>query len=770
MRWLFWLALPVSCAFAQSPVESARTLTGQYCIGCHNQKNKTAGVSVDGIDWSKPGNSADTLEKVLRKVRSGEMPPPRLPRPSADASTAFTGWLTKSLDQAAQDQPNPGRPAIHRLNRAEYSNAIRDLLALDIKPGATLPVDDSGYGFDNIADVLSVSPGLLERYMLVARQISRQAVGDPAIKPVEEDYANERRGGGRGRYERPSDDLPFDAGTGMSFQHYFPLDAEYLIRVKLGTADNAVREVRIPVKAGLRTIGAAYLRESAKAEVAIPGGRRGAPAAAAAGAGRGGGGGAPSQLDLRMDGARLKLFTVPAGPGGAPQVQRVLVAGPYNVAGSGETASRARIFVCRPANAQEETPCARTILSGLARRAFRRPVSEGELKPLLAFYASGRGEGDFDHGIEKALRAVLSSPSFLFRIERDPARTAAGTVYRLNDYELASRLSFFLWSSIPDDELLGLADAGKLKDDAVLQKQVRRMLDDPRSHALVDNFAGQWLYLRNLAVARPDPDAFPDFDDSLRDAFQTETSLFFQNILREDRSVFELLDANYTYLNQRLAEHYGIPNVYGPQFRKVTLTDPNRGGLLGQGSILTVTSPPNRTSVVQRGKWILETLLGAPPPPPPPDIPDLKPHGKDGKLLSLREQMETHRANATCAACHSRMDPLGFALENYDGVGKWRVKDAGYPIDATGKLPNGTTFEGPAGLKKILLSQRREDFANTAVEKMFTYALGRGVEYYDMPTVRAISREAAKEDYRMSAIISAIVRSTSFQMRRSPEL
>jgi hypothetical protein len=778
MKWLVWLALPVSCAFSQTPAESARVLTGQYCVGCHNQKVKTANVSLEGIDWSKPGTSADTLEKVLRKVRSGEMPPPSLPHPTPAAATAFTDWLTKSLDQAAHDQPNPGRPAIHRLNRAEYSNAIRDLLALDVKPGNQLPVDDSGYGFDNIADVLSVSPGLLERYMSVARQISRNAVGDPAIKPVDEEYANERRGGGRGaRNERPSDDLPFDAGTGMSFQHYFPLDAEYLIRVKAGAnnaaANAAAREVRIPVKAGLRTIGVAYLRESAKAEVAIPAGRRGVPAAAAAAfAGRGGmGGGAPAQLDLRLDGARLKLFNVPAGFGGAPPViNSVLVAGPYNASGSGETPSRAKIFVCRPASAEEETPCARTILTGLARRAFRRPVSEGEMKPLMAFYASGRAEGSFDHGIEKALRAVLSSPSFLFRIEQDPARTAAGTVYRLNDYELASRLSFFLWSSIPDDELLTLADAGKLKDDAVLQKQVRRMLDDPRSQALVDNFAGQWLYLRNLAVARPDPDAFPDFDDSLRDAFRMETSLFFQNILREDHSIFELLDAKYTFLNQRLAEHYGIPNVYGPQFRKVELADANRGGLLGQGSILTVTSPPNRTSVVQRGKWILETLLGAPPPPPPPDIPDLKPHGKDGKLLSLREQMETHRANATCAACHSRMDPLGFALENYDGVGKWRVKDAGHPIDATGKLPNGTPIDGPAGLKKVLLSQRRDDFANTVVEKMLTYALGRGLEYYDMPVVRSISRDAAKDDYRMSAIISGIVRSTSFQMRRTPEL
>jgi hypothetical protein len=463
----------------------------------------------------------------------------------------------------------------------------------------------------------------------------------------------------------------------------------------------------------------------------------------------------------------VKLFQVSGA--GAPQVAGMVISGPYNVTGRGNTPSRQLIFACRPTNAAEEAPCARTILTKLARRAFRRSVTDADIKPLLAFYERGRAEGDFDHGIEKALTAMLASPDFLFRVERDPKGSAPGSVYRVTDNALASRLSFFLWSGIPDDQLLSLAEQGKLSDPVVLEQQVRRMLDDPRSQALVDNFAGQWLYLRNLELSKPDPDVFPEFDETLKQSFRTETSLFFQNILRQDHSLLELLDADYTFLNQRLAEHYGVPNVYGPQFRKVTLTDPNRGGLLGQGSMLTVTSYPNRTSVVQRGKWILETLLGTPPPPPPANVPDLIAHGKDGRSLTMRQQMEQHRADPVCASCHSRMDPLGFALENYDGVGKWREKDDGNTIDPSGKLPDGSKFAGPAGLKKALLSNHRDEFVETATEKLLLYALGRGLEYYDLPAVRTISREAAKDDYRMSALITAIVRSTPFQMRRTPD-
>jgi len=681
-------------------------------------------------------------------------------------------WLESSLDQAAVEKPNPGRPAVHRLNRAEYSNAIRDLLGLDVAAGSTLPVDDSGYGFDNIGDVLSMSPVLLERYMTTARRVSRLAVGDMKIKPSEErfdaprDVIRQKNQLGP-RNERISDDLPFDSRGGMSLQYYFPLDAEYLIKVKTnadtGNGDTPdPYEIRLPVKAGMHRIGVSFPRESAKLELSSPPNGRRAVAQTGPPPKR-----PPVEMDLRVDGARMKRFEVVQR--NIADVTSVTVGGPYQPTGRGETPARAKIFVCYPKNSSDENGCAEKILGNLTRRAFRRPVTVADVRPLMSFYESGRREGDFDHGIQKAVQAVLVSPDFLFRTEHDPPGTAPGTAFRVNDYELASRLSFFLWSSIPDDELLTLADSGKLKDSAVLEAQVRRMLDDPRAHALASNFGGQWLYLRNLATVKPDPDEFPEFDDSLRRAFEQETQLFVESVLREDHSILSLLDANYTFLNERLAQHYGIPRVYGPQFRRVSLNDPNRGGLLGQGSILTVTSYPNRTSVVQRGKWVLENLLGAPPPPPPPDIPDLKPHGKDGERLTIRQAMEVHRSNPTCASCHARMDPIGFALENYDGVGQWRTKEGGSEIDASGKLPDGAQFTGPAGLKKILLSGHKDEFVDTVTEKLLTYALGRGVEYYDRPAIRSITREAAKSDYRISALISAIVKSTPFQMRRTQD-
>ena len=735
----------------------------QNCIACHSQKLKTANVVLEGMDFSNVSANAPVLEKVLRKVRTGEMPPAPLPHPPAAASAAFTRGLEEALDRAAAANPDPGRPAIHRLNRAEYSNTIRDLLALDIQPGALLPVDDSGYGFDNVADVLSISPMLLERYMSVARKVSRLAVGDLGMKPVTEDFPFPRYATGQRRNERVSDDLPFDSSGGMSLAHYFPVDAEYIIKVKMSGDAGKVHELRLPIKAGLRTVGVTFLRDSTKPEIPEPpSNRRGAPPPLPPRV-------LPAELDVRLDGARLQLIEVRGVNSGLPGLDKLTIAGPYNTTGRGDTPSRARVFICRPAAPREELPCAKTILSNLARRAFRRPVTDADVTPLLAFYRRGREEGDFDQGIEKALRAMLVSPDFLFRAERDPSGSAPGSVYRISDLELASRLSFFLWSTIPDEELLSLAGKGRLKDSAVLGAQVRRMLDDPKSQALVSNFAGQWLALRNLAVVRPDPDAFPEFDESLRRSFRKETELFFNSVLRDDRSVLELLDANYTFLNDRLAEHYGLPKMYGPQFRKVALTDPNRGGLLGQGSILTVTSYPDRTSVVQRGKWILETLLGTPPPPPPPNIPELKPHGQDGRKLTMREQMEQHRSNAICASCHARMDPLGFALENYDGVGHWRAQDAGRDIDASGRLPDGTQFVGPVGLKKTLVESHGDEFINTLTEKLLIYALGRGLEYYDKPAVRSITREAARDNYRMSALVTAIVNSTPFQMRRTRE-
>jgi hypothetical protein len=621
-------------------------------------------------------------------------------------------------------------------------------------------VDDSGYGFDNIGAVLTLSPALLEKYLSAARRVSRLAVGDRAIKPSEDRYLP-RRGS---RNERVSDDLPFFSRGGLSFQHYFPLDGEYLIRVKTpsnGETGEPARffEHRLTVKAGLRTVGAAFPRESAKVEPATPGPRRFGPPPPAMGP-------TPTQpLDLRLDGARIRRFEIPETTG----IEVVIISGPFNATGRGQTPSRAKIFVCRPASTNEEAACARRILANLTRRAFRRPVTEADVAPLLAFYERGRQAGDFDDGIQRAIEAMLVAPDFLLRVETDPRNAAPGAVYRLNDIELASRLSFFLWSSIPDDELLALAEQGKLKDAVVLQRQARRLLDDPRSQAFVSNFGGQWLHLRNLETITPDPEVYPGFDESLRQAFRRETELFFDSVLRENRSALELLDADYTFLNQRLAEHYGIRGVYGPQFRRVALSGEaraNRSGLLGQGSILTVTSYPNRTSVVQRGKWILENLLGAPPPPPPPDVPDLKPKGQDGRLLSMREQLDLHRANAVCASCHARMDPIGFALENYDGIGKWRTKEAGLPIDAAGKLPNGTKFSGPAELKKILLTAHRDEFVTTVTEKLLTYALGRGLETYDAPAVRAIMREAAKDNYRLPALISAVINSKPFQMRK----
>ncbi|HEY1342688.1 MAG TPA: DUF1592 domain-containing protein [Bryobacteraceae bacterium] len=769
MRSTIRLGAIVCAAFAAA-AQTAPRLTDTYCAGCHNQKLRTGGVSLEGLDPGQPAGQADTWERVVRMLRSGTMPPPGLPRPDAPSISRFTVSLEDALDRDAAAHPNPGRTAVHRLNRAEYSNAIRDLLAVDIQAGAQLPADDLGYGFDNIADVLSMSPALLDRYLSAARMVARFAVGDLSMKPVEERFAPVKDPPSQfrrvNRIERVSADLPFGSRGGLSFPYYFPLDAEYLIRINLPTGaasfgetihgDVARFEVRMPVKAGLHTIGATFLRDGAKPEVEAPGARRNNTT------------GRPAQLDLdplpvlmdlRMDGALLKRFEVSRRPGQNPDVTAVLITGPFHVTGRGDTAGRERIFVCRPASAKDEEPCAHRILETLARRGFRRPVAEADLKPLIDFYRNGRRGGDFDSGIQAALEAMLVSPDFLFRVECDP---------RAGDFALASRLSFFLWSSIPDDELLRLAQTGKLQDLEVRRQQVRRMLRDLKSQALIANFGGQWLQWRNLATLKPDPEIFPEFDESLRRSFQQQTELFFESIVREDRSVLDLLSADYTFLNQRLADHYKIPGIFGSQMRRVPVTDVNRAGLLGQGSILAVTSYPNRTSPVQRGKWVLENLIGSPPPPPPTTVPELKDHGEGGRLLTMREQMEQHRNNPACSGCHARMDPIGFALENYDAIGRWREKDAGSPIDASGALPGGAKFEGPAGLTRLLQTTYRDDFVRTVTEKLMTYALGRGLEYYDQPAVRAVMRQAARDDYRMSALIAAIVESVPFQDRRTP--
>jgi cytochrome c553 len=759
----------VSVALAQQPAPpSEKALLTRYCVSCHSEQAKTGGIVLENVNLARPGENAKLLEKVLRKVQTGEMPPRGVPRPEPAAAKAFTASLEAALDRAAATNPNPGRPAIHRLNRIEYSNAIRDLLGLDINPGSSLPPDDSGYGFDNIGDVLSVSPILLERYISLARKISRLAVGDPTILPSVEEYSVPV---GLSQADSVSDELPFGSRGGIAIHHDFPLDAEYTFRIKIrgfnnraqdlvhhldlrlddvrlkefeihgksaqGDEESPTFEVRVPVKAGVRMVGVNFLSEYALQEGALP-----PPPGKAA----------PPARNLP----------------GRIGIDSVLIGGPFQPTGPGDTPSRQRIFVCRPADSKDEAPCAKKIFTTLARRAYRRPITDADLKPLLSFYESGRRNGTFESGMEMGLRRMLVAPDFLFRVERDPAAVAPGSIYHLNDFELASRLSFFLWSSIPDDQLLDLADGGKLRDPKIFEQQVRRMLADRRSRALVSNFAGQWLYLRNLSRAQPDPDVFPEFDENLRQAFQRETELLIEAVVREDRSVVDLLDANFTYLNERLARHYQIADVHGANFRRVNLTDSDRFGLLGQGSILTVTSYPTRTSPVLRGKWILENLLGTPPPPPPANVPDLKDHAEDGRALTLREQMEKHRADSTCASCHARMDPLGFALENYDGVGKRRTKDANGVIDTSGSLPDGTKFHGPDGLRDLLLS-RRDQFVETVTEKLLTYALGRGLEYYDQPAIRAITHEAAKDDYRVSRVIIAITKSAPFQMRRSQE-
>jgi hypothetical protein len=759
-----------------APPPETANLIGTYCVSCHNDRAKTGGLSLQALSVTNLPEHAEVWEKVARKLRSGEMPPSTVrSRPDAKQAEAFAVFVETTLDRAAASRPNPGRAPVHRLNRAEYSNAVRDLLAVDVRPGEWLPVDDSGYGFDNIAAVLSTSPALLDKYMSAARKVSRLAVGDLTLKPIEEIYDAKRDPNKGPRNEQLNDVLPFDSRAGITVEHYFPLDAEYVFKVRVSGvqpgSDEAKEDpyqVRVPVKAGLRTIGVTSPRENLKREADAPGGDQAA-----------GGRGAtqiPSPVDLRLDGARLKRFDA---RGRSPEVTKLIVGGPYTPTGRGDTPSRRAIFVCHPTAAAQEASCAKTILRTLAHRAFRHPVTNADIQPLYDFYLKARGQNlsrrsdgpdggakaDFEGGIQAAIEAMLVSPEFLFRIERDPVETAKA--YRITDVELASRLSFFLWSTIPDAELLDVAERGRLSDPAVLERQVRRMLDDPRADALVSNFAGQWLQLRNVETVKPDPVIFP-FDEALRRAFLTETELFVSSLVREDRSLLDLISADYTFVNQRLAEHYGIPRIYGSQFRRVTLPAGHRRGLLGQGSVLTVTSYPNRTSVVQRGKWVLENLLGTPPPPPPMDVPELKaaPHGK---VLSMREQMETHRANPTCAACHARMDPIGFALENYDGVGRWREEDAGAPIDASGKLPDGTAFSGPAGLNELLLTKYRADFVRTAVEKLLTYALGRGVDYHDYPTIRSIDRDAARDNYRISSLILAIVKSTPFQMRRGSD-
>jgi mono/diheme cytochrome c family protein len=762
---------------APQKIDDPGIVLNKYCVTCHSDKAKTGGLSLEHVNLTDIPKGAETWEKVIRKVRAGMMPPPGMPRPDQPALDSFVGYFETSLDRAAAAKPNPGRLAMHRLNRAEYANAIRDLLALDVDSAALLPPDDESSGFDNIADVLKMSPSLMERYLSASWNISRMAVGNTEIGASTQTY--------RVRpdlsQDQHIDGLPLGTRGGILVKHNFPLDGEYAIKVRLwrntfdlmrgmedphdieiaidgsrlqivtvggkddfnrmaenpgtfGTDLDARLTVRIPVKAGVHTLTAATILKShaTRDDLIKP------------------------FIRTTIDGLDIM---------GDPSVDRMTIEGPLVQTGSGETPSRRKIFICKPASASDEQACATKILSSLARMAYRRPADPATMNTLMDFYKRGRAKGNFESGVESALQFVLASPAFLFRIEPDPAGIAPNTAYRIDDYALASRLSFFLWSTIPDDQLLTLAGQGKLKDPVVLEQQVRRMLADKRSNAMISNFAEQWLYLRNLKTSSPDLQEFPDFDDNLRSAMKQETTLFFDSIMREDRSVLDLLNADYTFVNERLARHYGIPGIYGSQFRRVKVSSEARRGILGQASILTVTSYPNRTSPVERGKWILTNLLGVPPAPPPPGVPPLKESYTD-KPQTLRERMEQHRKDPVCAGCHKVMDPIGFSLENFDATGHWRTNDEGAKIDPTGTLFNGAALDGVNGLRRELVS-RPEVFVGVMTEKMMTYALGRGVEYYDMPSVRKVVQDAGKNNFKFSSIVLGVVKSTPFQMKEA---
>ena len=768
---------------AGSPGETGRAMLDRYCVTCHNSRLRTAELDLETLDLQHVPADAEVWEKVIKKLRMGSMPPLGRPRPDEATSDTFASWLVTTIDDAAAAQPYAGRPAIHRLNRTEYTNAIRDLFGLEVDGELLLPADDSGYGFDNIADVLTVSPLLVERYILAAKEIARLVVGDATLRPTTSTYSLPYLTLVQDR--RMSDALPFGSRGGTAIRHHFPVDGEYEIRVYLqrnslnigaelrgldvvneidvridrervalfsiggrvykpgqysagDDQEDARLRVRLPVKAGLRTVGITFPQNTWYMEGV---GVSRLPAAS------------DGYSQGRQSGARFGKIEA--------EIAAVDISGPFGASTPDDLSSRRRVFVCQPAGAEDEEPCARTILSTVARRAYRHPVMDADIDMLFGFYEAGRDEGGFDVGIQWALERILTDPAFLFRVEQTPPTTPASGVHRISDIELASRLSFFLWSSIPDDELLDVAEQGRLADPAELEAQVRRMRQDLKSKAFIDNFFGQWLLVRNVEKIRPDPKSFPLFDENLRQAFQRETELFLESQVRDDRPVTDLLTADYTFVNERLAQHYDLPNIYGNHFRRVELPNDRRAGLLGQGSVLSVTSYPDRTSVVVRGKWILENLLGAPPPPPPPSVPPLENTKVEG---TLRQRMELHRKNPTCAGCHRSLDPLGFALENFDGIGRWRNTDGGASIDASGALSNGVEFDSPASFRQALLSQRTQ-FLSSLTQKLLTYAVGRGVEHKDMPAVRAILRESAPSDYRWSSLVLNIVKSVPFQMR-----
>ena len=818
-----------SAAADASSASAQQALVNRYCVTCHNERNKAraGNFALEGIDIAHPSDNPVAWERVVVKLQAGAMPPLGMPRPDKATYEGLRLWLETELDKGAATHPNPGRTeAFHRLNRVEYRNAVRDLLGLELDVNDLLPADESSYGFDNVAGILRVNPTLMEKYLSVAKKVTRIALGTVSFKAdtfrVPDDL----------QQQLYVDGLPLGTRGGIRVDYFFPVDGEYLLKVRLAhdmedyiapfevpqqlelgmdglrlqlftiepgrppsidrrrflrpadkmTAEQRKRredvrrigisnveeenpvsekiarkeldanwEIRIPVKAGQHTVTAAFLPDSFMLDEDVR---------------------EPFQRPYKGGYGQLRDTRMGAF------LENLQISGPFEAAGSAESGPRQKLFVCRPATPTEEPGCARSILEPVTRRAYRRPVTETDLEPILSAYRKGQQTGGFQGGIELALQRVLISPEFLFRVERDrPAQQAdagannAATIYPLSDLELASRLSFFLWSSVPDDELINVAAKGTLHKPEVLERQVRRMLVDPRSAALVENFAGQWLMLRNVNSIAPNLKQYPDFGEDLRLAFRKETELFFESVMREDRSLLEFLNANYTFVNEQLADFYGIPNVRGPQFQRVTLSDDSpRRGLLGKGALLGVTSHADRTSPVKRGKWILENLLGTPPPEPPPNVPALMTTATpSGAVLTLRQRMEQHRANAVCASCHSQMDPLGFALENFDAVGKYRTVDEGFnPIDASGLFLDGTKITGPDGLRQALLA-RSDRFVATVIEKLMIYALGRGMEPTDAPAIRAIRRDVVNNEYRFSSVLLGIVKSLPFQMRKADE-
>jgi cytochrome c551/c552 len=765
------------------PPSPERTIVDEYCVACHNHKLKTAGLSLDRVDLSKPRDNAEIMEKMVWKVGSGMMPPPQAAKkPDFKTRQALVKGLEAELDHAAVVNLPP--PGLHRMNRAEYANAIRDLLALEVDPSKFLPPDDSTRGFDNVAAALSLSPALLEGYISAAGKISRLAIGDVTGNSASTEAVYRVPGDTSQDYH--VEGLPFGTRGGLVVKHEFPADGDYAFkvypvnkgnmdnnqafgeirgeklellldgkRVKLYDWDtevgrgapvhNGSKDVVVHVTAGLHTVGLTFLATNY-----APG----------------------SDLDQHFLRSTIETGGLP-GFTFYPHVGKLTVIGPKNATGAQDSPSRAKIFVCRPASPDKESACAREIVTTIARRAFRRPVTSNDLETLMSFYQQGRNEGgDFDHGVEMALRRILADPEFVFRKEGVPANAAPGKPYRITDLELASRLSFFLWSSIPDDELIALASQNKLHEPAVLEQQVKRMLKDPRSEALVDNFYSQWLNLRALQTVTPVTAEYPDFDDNLRQAMKKEMELFVGSIIREDHGVLELLTADYTFVDGRLARHYGIPNVYGSEFQRVSLGKEfdMRRGLLGKGALLTVTSEANRTSPVKRGKEIMQIFLGVSPPDPPPNVVikltgETDAHG--GRKPTMREQMEAHRKNEPCASCHRIMDPIGFSLENFDAVGQWRETDDGSPIDTSGQLVDGTKLNGVADMRNALLKYS-DQFIKVVTDKLMIYALGRGTEYFDMPVERSIIHQAARDNYRFSSLVIGIVRSEPFQMNMKP--